>query len=197
MNVGSLLGIFALIFVLELPDKTMIATIVMSSRARPLAVALGASAGFVVQMAIAVGAGGLLTLLPVHVKEVIVGLLFLGGAAYLLLVPEKEQEERGAREGASEKPASWRRETLTAFSVIFLGEFGDLTQIQAANFAAKLHQPLEVFAACSLALIAVAFLGAFAGRALQRVIPLAKIRLGGGLIFLALGISTFVSLFVS
>ena len=197
MNVGSLLGIFALIFVLELPDKTMIATIVMSSRARPLAVALGASAGFVVQMAIAVGAGGLLTLLPVHVKEVIVGLLFLGGAAYLLLVPEKEQEERGAREGASEKPASWRRETLTAFSVIFLGEFGDLTQIQAANFAAKLHQPLEVFAACSLALIAVAFLGAFAGRALQRVIPLAKIRLGGGLIFLALGIYTFVSLFVS
>ncbi len=197
MNVGSLLGIFALIFVLELPDKTMIATIVMSSRARPLAVALGASAGFVVQMAIAVGAGGLLTLLPVHVKEVIVGLLFLGGAAYLLLVPEKEQEERGAREGASEQPASWRRETITAFSVIFLGEFGDLTQIQAANFAAKLHQPLEVFAACSLALIAVAFLGAFAGRALQRVIPLAKIRLGGGLIFLALGIYTFVSLFVS
>ena len=197
MNVGSLLGVFALIFVLELPDKTMIATIVMSSRARPLAVAVGASAGFVVQMAIAVGAGGLLTLLPAHLKEVIVGLLFLGGAAYLLLVPEKKEEEEGAREGASERPASWHRETLTAFSVIFLGEFGDLTQIQAANFAAKLHQPLEVFAACSLALVCVAFLGAFAGRALQRVVPLAKIRIGGGLIFLALGIYTFVSLALS
>ena len=197
MNFGSLLGVFALIFVLELPDKTMIATIVMSSRARPLAVAVGASVGFVVQMAIAVGAGGLLTLLPAHLKDVIVGVLFLGGAAYLLLVPEKKEEEEGAREGASERPASWRRETLTAFSVIFLGEFGDLTQIQAANFAAKLHQPLEVFAACSLALIAVAFLGAFAGRALQRVVPLAKIRIGGGLIFLALGIYTFVSLATS
>ena len=197
MNVGSLLGIFALIFVLELPDKTMIATIVMSSRARPLAVAVGASVGFVVQMAIAVGAGGLLTLLPAHLKDVIVGLLFLGGAAYLLLVPEKKVEEKGAREGASERPANWRRETLTAFSVIFLGEFGDLTQIQAANFAAKLHQPLEVFAACSLALICVAFLGAFAGRALQRVVPLAKIRIGGGVIFLALGIYAFVSLALS
>ena len=34
----------------------------------------------------------------------------------------------------------------TAFVVIFVGEFGDLTQIQAANFSAKTHQPLEVFA---------------------------------------------------
>ncbi len=194
MSVGALLGVFALIFVLELPDKTMIATIVMSSRARPLAVALGASAGFVVQMGIAVGAGGLLTLLPHRLKDVIVGVLFLGGAAYLLLVKEKVEEEQGERAGAAERRATWGREILTAFSVIFVGEFGDLTQIQAANFAAKLHQPLDVFAACSLALIAVAFLGAFAGRALQRVVPLAKIRVGGGLIFLALGVYTFVRL---
>lgn len=194
---GSLLGIFALIFVLELPDKTMIATIVMSSRARPLAVALGASAGFVVQMGIAVAAGGLLTLLPSRLKDVVVGLLFLGGAAYLLLVPEKKQESEGRRQGSTERRTSWGREASTAFAVIFLGEFGDLTQIQAANFAAKLHQPLEVFTACSLALICVAFLGAFAGRALQRIVPLAKIRRGGGLIFLALGVYTFVSLAAS
>ncbi len=194
MSVGALLGVFALIFVLELPDKTMIATIVMSARARPLAVALGASAGFVVQMGIAVGAGGLLTLLPSRVKDVIVGLLFLGGAAYLLLVKEKEEEAQGTRAGEVERRATWVREIFTAFSVIFIGEFGDLTQIQAANFAAKLHQPLEVFAACSLALIGVAFLGAFAGQALQRVIPLSKIRLGGGLIFLGLGAYTFINL---
>ncbi|MDH2903719.1 MAG: TMEM165/GDT1 family protein [Actinomycetota bacterium] len=197
MSLGSLLGVFALIFVLELPDKTMIATIVMSSRARPLAVALGASAGFVVQMGIAVGAGGLLTLLPAHLKDAIVGLLFLGGAAYLLLVKEKTEEEEGERAGETEKSASWGREAFTAFSVIFIGEFGDLTQIQAANFAAKFHQPLEVFAACSAALVGVAFLGAFAGQALQRVVPLSKIRFGGGLIFLGLGVYTFVRLATS
>ena len=197
MSVGTLLGVFALIFVLELPDKTMVATIVMSSRARPLAVALGASAGFVVQMGIAVGAGGLLTLLPHRLKDAIVGLLFLGGAAYLLLVKEKVEEEEGERVAAPAKSATWRREALTAFGVIFVGEFGDLTQIQAANFAAKLHQPLEVFAACSAALVCVAFLGAFAGQALQRLVPLAKIRLGGGLIFLGLGAYTFVKLATS
>lgn len=197
MSVGTLLGVFALIFILELPDKTMIATIVMSSRARPLAVALGASAGFVVQMGIAVGAGGLLTLLAPRLKDVIVGLLFLGGAAYLLLVKEKRQEEEGERAASFEKRTTWRREVITAFSVIFIGEFGDLTQIQAANFAAKFHQPLEVFVACSAALISVAFLGAFAGQALQRIVPLSKIRLGGGLIFLGLGAYTFVHLAMS
>jgi putative Ca2+/H+ antiporter (TMEM165/GDT1 family) len=197
MSPGALLGIFALIFLLELPDKTMVATIVMSSRARPLAVALGASAGFVVQMGIAVGAGGLLALLPLRVKDVIVGLLFLGGAAYLLLVKEKDQEAQGERAAAQEKRSTWARELFTAFSVIFVGEFGDLTQIQAANFATKLHQPFEVFAACSAALICVAFLGAFAGQALQRVVPLSKIRLGGGLIFLVLGVYTFVRLATS
>jgi Ca2+/H+ antiporter, TMEM165/GDT1 family len=197
VSAGTLLGVFALIFVLELPDKTMIATIVMSSRARPLAVAVGASAGFVVQMGIAVGAGGLLTLLPHPLKTVIIGLLFLGGAAYLLLVKEKVEVDAGEREARSERAAGWGREALTAFAVIFVGEFGDLTQIQAANFAAKFHQPLEVFVACSAALIAVAFLGAFAGQALQRRVPLAKIRLGGGIVFLGLGVYTLVALAAS
>jgi len=194
MNIGSFLGIFAVMFVLELPDKTMVATIVMGSRARSWAVALGASAGFVVQMALAVTAGSLLTLLPVHLKEFIVGALFLGGAAYLFFVSEEAEEAEGEREGALERASKVWKEVATAFSVIFIGEFGDLTQIQAANFAAKTHQPFEVFTAGSLALIGVACLGAFGGQALQRVIPLAKIRLGGAFIFLALGLYTFATL---
>ena len=95
MNVGVFAGVFAVMFLLELPDKTMIATIVMSTRARPTSIVLGASAGFVVQMALAVGAGSLLTLLPVHVKDGVVAALFLGGAAYLLFSSEHEAEREG------------------------------------------------------------------------------------------------------
>jgi len=40
MTVGAFLGVFALMFVLELPDKTFVATVIMSTRARPLMVAL-------------------------------------------------------------------------------------------------------------------------------------------------------------
>ena len=94
--------------------------------------------------------------------------------------PRRKVEAEGEREAAAERAGSRWREISTAFTVIFVGEFGDLTQIQAANFSAKTHQPLEVFLASSLALIAVSFLGAYGGRLLQRVVPLQMIRLGGG-----------------
>ena len=197
MTVGAFLGIFALMFVLELPDKTFVATVIMSTKARPLMVAVGASLAMTVQMTLAVGAGSLLTLVPVHWKDLIVGLIFLAGAAYLLFVPESEEEKKGRREAALEKVTSRWKEITTAFVVIFIGEFGDLTQIQALNFEAKLHQPLEVFVASSVALICVSFIGAYSGRALQRVVPLKRIRLGGGLIFAGLGIWTLVSLGVA
>jgi Ca2+/H+ antiporter, TMEM165/GDT1 family len=197
MTVGAFLGVFALMFVLELPDKTFLATVIMSTKARPLMVAFGASLALTVQMGVAVGAGSLLTLFPVHWKDLIVGVLFLGGSAYLLFVPESEEEEKGRREGELEKFGSRWKEITTAFVVVFIGEFGDLTQIQGANFEAKLHQPLEVFVASSLAMICVTFIGAYSGRALQRVIPLKRIRLGGGLIFAGLGIWTLVSLGVA
>jgi putative Ca2+/H+ antiporter (TMEM165/GDT1 family) len=195
VNVGVFLGVMALMFIIELPDKTFLATVIMAARARPISVALGGSAALVVQMALAVEVGRLLTLFPVNVKNLIVALFFLAGAAYLLFVPEKEQAEEGEREGAIEKASTRGREMATAFTVIFIGEFGDLTQIQAANLSAKTHQPLEIFQAASIALVAVSFVGAFGGQALVRRVPLAKIRLFGGLVFAGLGIYTLVRLF--
>jgi putative Ca2+/H+ antiporter (TMEM165/GDT1 family) len=193
MTVGAFLGIFALLFVLELPDKTMIATIVMSTRARPSSIVVGASAGFIVQMGIAVGAGGLLTLLPTDVKNIIVAVLFLGGAGYLLFSREESAESTGEQKAKSERSSTRLKEISTAFTVIFLAEFGDLTQIQTANLTIKTHQPLEVFLAGSLALVCVSFLGAYGGQYLQRYVPLRWIRYGGGLIFLGLGIYTVVN----
>lgn len=197
MHAGVFIGILALMFFLELPDKTFIAMIVMSTRARPAMILIGASVALTLHMGLAVLAGSLLTLFPAHVKDLIVGLLFLAGSAYLLFVSEKEEEEKGEQEGLEERPGTRWKEASTAFAVMFVGEFGDLTQIQAANFEAKLHQPLEVFLASSIALIAVSAVGAYGGLALQRFIPLAKIRFAGGLVFAGLGIYTLVRLATS
>jgi putative Ca2+/H+ antiporter (TMEM165/GDT1 family) len=145
-------------------------------------------------MGIAVGAGGLLTLLPVHVKDIIVALLFLGGASYLLFVPEQREEEKGEREAAGETrggPSGRDRHRVRGG---LLAEFGDLTQIQAANFTIKTHQPLEVYLAGSLALLIISFVGAYGGQFLQRVVPIKWIRFAGGLIFAGLGIYTLVRL---
>lgn len=194
MNIGVFLGIFALMFVIELPDKTFVATIIMAARSRASSVLIGGSSALVTQMFLAVEVGRLLTLFPVNVKNFIVGLFFLGGAAYLLFVPEKKEEEKGEREGEQVHTASRWREITTAYTVLFIGEMGDLTQIQAANLSAKTHQPLEVFLAASLALVCVTFVGVFGGKMLVRKVPLSKIRFCGGLIFAGLGIYTMVRL---
>jgi len=177
----------------------MIAMIYMGTRARPLNVFIGGALAFTVHMGIAVGAGGLLTLLPQTPKEIVIATLFLVGAFYLLFVSEKEEEEEGEQEAQAEHPGKRWHEMGTAFSVIFIGEFGDLTQIQAANLTVKYREvangALAVFIGSSLALILIAFLGAFGGKALVRILPLAKIRKIGGVVFLGMGIYTILQIF--
>ena len=187
-----ILGVFALIFVAELPDKTMIATLIMGSRYRPVLVWIGATAAFTIHAAIAVLAGRLLALLPHAWVEGVTALLFAGGAAYLLFVPEKEEEEEGAEE--VEAAPAGLRPIATAFAVIFVGEFGDLTQILTANLAAKYHEPWSVFIGAVAALTAVGALGAFGGRALLRVLPLGVIRKAGGVLLAGFAIYSLVAL---
>jgi putative Ca2+/H+ antiporter (TMEM165/GDT1 family) len=81
-----------------------------------------------------------------------------------------------------------------AFVVIFVGEFGDLTQILTANLAAKYHQPVAVFVGAFAGLASVAALGAFGGRALLRVLPLAVIRKAGGVLLAGFAVYSLVSL---
>ena len=69
---------FAVIFPVELPDKTFIASLVLSTRYRPPLVWIGVAAAFLVQTAVAVLAGGLISLLP--------RLLVLGAAAVMFAV---------------------------------------------------------------------------------------------------------------
>jgi putative Ca2+/H+ antiporter (TMEM165/GDT1 family) len=189
---GLILGVFALIFVAELPDKTMIATLILGSRYRPVLVWIGATAAFAVHVTLAVLAGRLLALLPHRWVEGVTALLFAGGAAYLLLVSEDEEEVEGAAE-AEEAPAGLRP-IATAFVVILVGEFGDLTQILTANLAAKYHQPVSVFIGAFAALASVAAIGSFGGRALLRVLPLAIIRKAGGVLLAGFAVYTLVAL---
>ncbi|MEI7859029.1 MAG: TMEM165/GDT1 family protein [Acidimicrobiales bacterium] len=195
MNLSLILGVFAIIFLAELPDKTMIATLIMGSRSRPVLVWIGVTAAFGVHAAIAVVAGRLISLLPHVWVEGITALLFAGGAAYLLLVSEEEEIAEGAEEVA-EAPRGLKP-VATAFMVIFIGEFGDLTQILMANLAAKYHQPLAVFIGAFAALAAVGAIGAFGGRALLRIMPLAVIRKVGGVLLAGFAIYSLVMLFTA
>lgn len=197
MNLGLAATVFGVIFLAELPDKTMIATLIMGSRSDPRAVWLGASLGFIFQMGLASVAGTFLNKLPHRPLEIVVSLVFLGGAAYLLLVPEKYAVKEGTDEAEREQPGSFLRVAATALGVIVVAEFGDLTQLLTAGFVARSGQILTVFLASSAALVLVAAIGAFGGRALLKVLPLARIRQGGGVLLAALGIYTLVTSLIS
>jgi putative Ca2+/H+ antiporter (TMEM165/GDT1 family) len=182
--------VFGVIFVAELPDKTMIATIVMASKQKPLPVFIGAGSAMVVNSAVAVGAGRLLELLPHRLVEGVVAALFLAGSLYLLLTRETAEEGEGEHE--AEKVSSDRNVALTAFGVIIVAELGDLTQILTANLAAHYHQPWSVFVGSAIALVAVMGVGVVGGRALLRVLPLTAIRKIAGTILAGFAIYSAV-----
>src|SRR3954467_2123299 len=90
---------FGAIFVVELPDKTFIAALVLSTRYKPLAVWIGVGLAFGVQTLVAVTAGALATLLPDVLIKTVALVIFLVGAVLLVRTApgadaaEKEQEE--------------------------------------------------------------------------------------------------------
>jgi putative Ca2+/H+ antiporter (TMEM165/GDT1 family) len=162
---------FPVIFLGELPDKTMFASLVLSTRGRPLQVWLGAAAAFAVHVVIAVTAGvALFALVPRRYLDVVVAVLFAAGAVYAWI--------EGIRTVGKEAPASApaHNTVLTAFAVIFLAEWGDLTQILTANLAARYHEPLPVAAGALAALWAVAALAVVSGQTLRRFLSISAVR---------------------
>jgi Ca2+/H+ antiporter, TMEM165/GDT1 family len=177
---------FALIFGVELPDKTFVATLVLATRYRPVPVWVGVSAAFFVQSLVAVTAGGLLSLLPHPVVSAAAALLFLVGAVILWRgaadadVEEREEEAEVAAQATAD--VSWLRAAATSFGVLFLAEWGDLSQLLTAGLAARYHDPVSVFVGSWLALVVVAGLAVVLGRTLMRFVRLSTIRRVGAVI---------------
>jgi len=162
---------FPVIFVGELPDKTMFASLLMSTKGRPRQVWVGAAAAFVVHVTIATTVGvALFAILPRRLVDGVVAAMFLFGAGYAWVEGTREERELAARE------ASRHGVILTAFIVIFLAEWGDLTQILTANLAARYHSPLSVGAGAVLALWTVAAVAVVSGQTLLRFVDVATIR---------------------
>jgi len=167
MDPVTALTAFLAVFPAELPDKTMFAGIVLTARfKRPFAVWVGATAAFAVQMAIAVAAGQVLSLLPDRLVAGIVAVLFAVGAIVLLRGGDEDDEATET----SEQFSTWRV-IGTTFGVIFLAEWGDLTQLATASLAATTGQLLAVYVGALAALSTVAALATVVGRGLLRVVP--------------------------
>ena len=181
---------FGLVFPAELPDKTALASLMLGSRYRPIYVFTGIAAAFAVHVLIALVAGGLIALLPHQVVSIIVAVLF--GLGAVVLIRGRNEGDEVAKED-KETPPTLLRVALTSFLVIFIAEFGDLTQILIVNLAAKYHDPLSVGAGSWLALIGVGALALAGGRGLLKVIPARTITLIGAIAMAVLAIVNLVN----
>jgi putative Ca2+/H+ antiporter (TMEM165/GDT1 family) len=194
VNLAVIGAVFAVIFVGELPDKTMVASLVMSTRGRPLAVWLGAALAFVVHVVIATTLGTVLFhLLSPRAVDAAVAVIFLAGAGLALNEAIRERRRNADPEPAPVPPSRPARTAATSFGVIFAAEWGDLTQLLTANLAVHYHAPLSVATGAILALWAVAAIAVTGGRWLSRVIDPFLIRVVTAVLLAGFGIYTAVA----
>lgn len=198
-DVATIAIVFGAIFLVELPDKTFIATLVLSTRFRPLSVWVGVCLAFAVQTLVAVTVGGLLAQLPKRPVEVFAALMFLVGGVILIRGARKaDEEEAETEEEFSHKGAATAvglRAVAVSFGVLFLAEWGDLSQLLTASMVLQFKEPLSVFLGAFLALATVSALAAVLGRALLARVKLATIRRIGGGVCLLLAALTVLQIF--
>jgi putative Ca2+/H+ antiporter (TMEM165/GDT1 family) len=191
LDIAVLATVFGLVFVSELPDKTAIAGLVLGTRFPWRWVFAGIAAAFAIHVTVSVAAGSLLTLLPGRVVEAVVAGLFLLGAV-LVWREGREDAEELERKDEAEVPALadarfWKVASL-GFGVIFVAEWGDLTQIMTANLAAKYDDPLSVAIGALIALWSVALLAILGGRTLLKILPIRWITRIAAAVMLALSV---------
>lgn len=192
LDLTTMALVFGAIFLVELPDKTFIATLVMSTRFRPLLVWIGVGLAFLVQTLVAVVAGGLLAKLPTTpVQLVAIAMFLIGGVILLKGAAAADAEEAETEEEFAEKSnrqvRGWQIVSM-CFGIIFLAEWGDLSQLLTASMVLKYGEPVSVFLGAWAALLAVSALGAALGRTLLTRMKLSTIRRIGGAVCLVLAL---------
>jgi len=165
---------FILVLPVELPDKTLFASLVLATRFPPLPVFVGVGTAFGLQVAIAVTAGSLLSLLPEALVSGIVAVLFLVGAVILWRSAMSGVEDEDLDE--TKQGTSFFRVAAISFGVLFAAEWGDLSQLATAGLAARYDEPLSVFIGAWAALLVVSALAVFLGKKLADRLPIALIR---------------------
>ncbi len=189
---------FALVVPVELPDKTFVATLVLATRYRPLAVWIGVAAAFGIQCLVAVTAGRLIALLPDRPVQLVAAALFLIGAFLLVrsarhaAAEEREQEEEYERRLGRERRTGMSA-VVASFLVLFVAEWGDLSQLLTAGLVARGGHPFGVFLGSWAGLAVVSGAAVLLGKVLMRYVSLTVVQYVGAAICAVLAIITVIA----
>lgn len=179
--------VFGLTFLAELPDKTAFASLILASRRRHGAVFCGAAAAFVIQTAVSVAFGHALGLLPHKAVQIGAGVLFMAMAGFMFA------RRQDGDETAPPKTGGFWSDAWTAFLVIFVAEWGDLTQLSTAALEAHYARPLTIFCAAVLALWCVTGLAVTVGKSLASRVSPRTLNRAASAAFAAMGVVLLVT----
>jgi putative Ca2+/H+ antiporter (TMEM165/GDT1 family) len=179
---------FGVVFLAELPDKTMFATIVLSTRyRRPLAVVIGVTLAMIVHSVLAVAVGEALRHLPRAPTELGVAAVFMVCGVLLLRGGDDDDDVR-----AAPVHSAWGVIGRSAL-IIGVAEFGDFTQLATVGIVADRGYPVAVAAGSIAAHAVVAVLAVLSGRWLERRLPVRTVQRSAGVLFIVFGLLTAIS----
>ena len=176
--------VFIAIFLAELPDKTMFATLMLSTRMRrPLAVWIGVSIGYCTHVKVAVLFGSALSKLPERPIHAVVGLVFLGSGIFMFR-SSTEHHESNSAELTQRK---FFQVIYLSATTILVAEFADMTQLATVGFAVRTGDSLGVAIGAASALCTVSAIAVVAGSWLQRNVKLQLVQRTASVLFIILG----------
>lgn len=175
-----------LVALAEMGDKTQLLALMLAARyRRPFPIILGILVATLLNHLAAAWAGDWVAdRIPLTWFPWIVGLLFIGVAAWTL-IPDKFEEEHPAMK-------NWDAFIATTIA-FFIAEIGDKTQIATVILAAKYQALAWVVAGTTLGLMLANVPGVLLGDWLHDRLPLKPIRIGAALLFAVTGVWTIVA----
>ncbi|MFZ9730129.1 MAG: TMEM165/GDT1 family protein [Ilumatobacteraceae bacterium] len=190
--IGDLLTAFGVVFLAELPDKTMFATLLLATRyPRKSAVWLGVASAYTMHVVVASLLGTVISRLPTEPLRYVIGAIFVVAGGYLLWSSRRKSEVI-EEVGTTETARSWRSTFVVSAATIGVAEFADITQLATASLAATRDSVLGVGVGAALALTCVSGIAVIAGSQVVKRVNLRIIQRVAGVFFVIVGVSTFV-----
>ncbi len=168
----------------EMGDKTQLSILLLSSRTKEyFKLLLGVVLAFLIVDGVAIMLGSWITnIVPAHILKLVSAAIFIGFG--LLILKGSREEEEGE--------ASFKNPFISGFTMIFLSEWGDKTQIASALFAVE-YDPWMVLIGVMTALTLLSIMAIYLGRFISGKIDRRLITRIAGVVFIIIGISFALS----
>lgn len=182
MDLSVVLSAFSLLFLAEMGDKSQLLAMTLAHRYRAVSVVAGTFAAFAVLNLLAVLLGQVLfELVPEE-------LMLLAAAGLFLYFGYRSWQDADGDEEDESPDGPSRGGFAASFTLIFVAELGDKTQLAMIALAAGTGEIWSVFAGGTLALWTVSLIGILFGATLLRRIPKRRVHRAAALMFVIFGV---------